>query len=363
MAPPPKLVVDHIRVAYGDHVVLDDLVLEVAVGETVAVVGPSGSGKSTLLRAIGGLEPLVDGRIMLDGRDLADIPPHRRGVGLMFQDHALFAHLSVADNIGYGLDREGRSRSERTARIDELLQMVGLAGFRERRVDQLSGGEAQRVALARALAPSPSLLMLDEPLGSLDRVLRAQLVNDLDRLLNRMGQTSLHVTHDQTEAFALADRVAVLSEGKLVRVGTPSELWDEPRTTFVAEFLGRPNIWELEIASDGMARWPAAGVALGRVGPAVLAAARTVDPDWPTTVVVPVEAVGEGQDHAVKASAPLVGHVVSSQFDRGHYRHLVLLSDSEADVTFVDRVARQSGDRISLTVDLEMLIPLGRPAL
>lgn len=359
-----KLVLENVSVAYGDRTVVDGVDLEVAAGEKVAVVGPSGSGKSTLLRAIAGLEPLTAGRILLDGRDLVGIPTHRRGVGLMFQDHALFPHLSVADNVAYGLRHGGTSPAaggsvgERVdVRTREMLALVGLDGFGSRSVDKLSGGEAQRVALARALAPAPSLLMLDEPLGSLDRVLREQLVSDLDLLLDRMDQTSLHVTHDQAEAFALADRVAVLTEGRLVRVGTPQELWEDPGTRFVATFLGRPNIWNVAVNGDGRVRWVEADRIVGTVS----------SPIGAETVVVPVDAV-RVVESPPRSAAPtstgdhrLTGTVTSSQFHQGRYRHRAVLDDGVSDPSLVwtDGVRRRIGEAVSLTVDPTSFIPLG----
>ncbi|MDH3294067.1 MAG: ABC transporter ATP-binding protein [Acidimicrobiia bacterium] len=345
---------DGIRVAYGDKVVLDGFHLQVEVGETVAVIGPSGSGKSTLLRAVAGLEPLAAGRILLDGRDLAGVAPHQRGVGLMFQDHVLFPHLNVADNVGYGLDRQGVPAEARAARIEEMLALVGLSGFGLRPIDRLSGGEAQRVALARALAPSPGLLMLDEPLGSLDRVLRDQLIDDLDELLHRMGQTSLHITHDQAEAFALADRVAVLDAGELVALGTPKELWRNPGSRFVAQFLGRPNIWTVEPVGEGRVHWVETGVMLESPGPTR------------GSVVVPVEAITVVQTNEAAgpdALWPLVGTVTGSRFHQGRYRHRVDVDvrregSEPVSLVFVDEQARRVGDHLRLTVDLTQAIPL-----
>lgn len=349
-----KLVVENVSVAYGDKTVLDAVDLSVAPGEKLAVVGPSGSGKSTLLRAIAGLEPLTAGRITLDGRDLRGVATHRRDVGLMFQDHALFPHLNVSDNVAYGL-RHGQMSSTLSVgeRVTEMLDLVGLSDFGSRSIDQLSGGEAQRVALARALAPSPSLLMLDEPLGSLDRVLREQLVSDLDLLLDRMGQTAIHVTHDQAEAFALADRVAVLTDGRLVRIGTPQELWDDPGTRFVATFLGRPNIWTLEPGGGATLRWVEADQV---VGPARQGSTGT-------TVVVPVEAVHAVDPVTGSASGePLVGVVTSSQFHQGRYRHRVDIGGNHnATVTFVDGTVRRIGDRVTVVADMSKAIPLVDP--
>ena len=258
------LLVDDVSVRYGQTTALDRFTLSVPAGQIVAVVGPSGSGKSTLLRAVAGLEPLAAGRVVLGGRDLAAVPTHLRGLGLMFQDHGLFTHLDVAANIGYGLRVGGAGREQEAARVDELLALVGLQGFEARRPSQLSGGEAQRVALARALAPRPGLLMLDEPLGSLDRALRDQLTGDLRRLLTGLGQTALHVTHDQAEAFAVADRVVVMAAGRPVAVGSPADLWADPGSRFVAEFLGHPNVWSVTVGPDGEVSL--AGHRLGRVG-------------------------------------------------------------------------------------------------
>jgi len=232
------LEVDGLRVQYGTVVALDGVDLVVREGEIVSVLGPSGSGKSTLLRAIAGLAPEATGRVRWDGADLAGVPPHRRGFGLMFQDHALFPHRDVVGNVGFGLRMQHRARADVDARARETLALVGLSGFEHRRISELSGGEQQRVALARALAPEPRLLMLDEPLGALDRALRERLVAELRSLFVRLGLTILFVTHDHDEAFALADRVVVMHEGTVAQVGIPADVWEHPANAFVARFLG-----------------------------------------------------------------------------------------------------------------------------
>jgi thiamine transport system ATP-binding protein len=225
-------------VRYGEVTALDGVDLDVADGEVVCVLGPSGCGKSTLLRAIAGLERPVAGTVAWDGRDLAGVPSHRRNLGLMFQDHSLFPHRDVLGNVGFGLRMQHVPTANATARARELLALVGLAGYEHRRVSELSGGEQQRVALARALAPAPRLLMLDEPLGSLDRRLRDRLVVDLRELFVRLGVTALFVTHDHDEAFAVADRVAVMEAGRFEQIGDPATVWKRPATEFVARFLG-----------------------------------------------------------------------------------------------------------------------------
>jgi len=234
--------VENVTVRFGDTVALDGATLEVAEGEVVALLGPSGSGKSTLLRVVAGLERPDAGRVLLAGEDATGVPPHRRGIGVVFQDQALFQHRDVTGNIAFGLRMRGAPRAEIERRVRELLELVGLDGFEHRSLATLSGGERQRVALARALAPEPSVLLLDEPLGSLDRRLRDRLLDDLERLFDTLGVTVLSITHDLAEAFALGDRVAILREGRIVQTGTPDELWTRPASEEIARFLGLSNV-------------------------------------------------------------------------------------------------------------------------
>jgi thiamine transport system ATP-binding protein len=236
--------VDDVTVRFGDRVALDRVTLEVAEGEVVTVLGPSGSGKSTLLRVIAGLQRPKAGRVLLDGKDLAGVPPHRRGIGLVFQDHALFHHRDVRGNVAFGLRMRGDRAPEIEERVRELLALVGLAGFERRSIATLSGGEQQRVALARALAPQPRVLLLDEPLGSLDRRLRDRLLEELEAIFAELGVTAVYVTHDQAEAFALGDRVAIVREGRIVQAGTADDLWGSPVDEDVARFLGLANVRE-----------------------------------------------------------------------------------------------------------------------
>ncbi|MEU2716517.1 ABC transporter ATP-binding protein [Streptomyces sp. NPDC007205] len=242
------LSLDAATVRFGGRAVLDAVDLDVAEHEVVCVLGPSGSGKSTLLRVVAGLQPLSGGRVLLGGRDQSGVPAHRRGVGLMFQDHQLFPQRDVGANVAFGLRMHGVGKSERDAEVGELLELVGLPGAARRAVASLSGGEQQRVALARALAPRPRLLMLDEPLGQLDRSLRERLVIELRELFGRLGTTVLAVTHDQGEAFALADRVVVMRDGRIAQSGTPLEVWQRPADAFVARFLGFDNVVPATVA-------------------------------------------------------------------------------------------------------------------
>ncbi|MES4889080.1 ABC transporter ATP-binding protein [Streptomyces sp. NPDC096012] len=242
------LSLDAATVRFGGRAVLDAVGLDVAEHEVVCVLGPSGSGKSTLLRAVAGLQRLDSGRLLLDGRDQAGTPAHRRGVGLMFQDHQLFPQHDVGANVAFGLRMHKVAKGERDTRVGQLLELVGLPGAARRAVAGLSGGEQQRVALARALAPRPRLLMLDEPLGQLDRSLRERLVVELRELFGRLGTTVLAVTHDQGEAFALADRVVVMRDGRIAQSGTPLEVWQRPADAFVARFLGFDNVVPATVA-------------------------------------------------------------------------------------------------------------------
>ncbi len=240
-----------LSVVYGVQHAVRDASLSVSEGERFAIMGPSGSGKSTMLRAIAGLARMKSGTISIDGVDMADVPAHQRSVGLMFQDYALFPHMTVADNVAYGLRMSGVPLAERNARSYELLRLVGLDGFADRRPATLSGGEQQRVALARTLAPEPSIVLLDEPMGSLDVSLRETLLAETRSILDAVGATSIYVTHDRSEAFAFCDRMAIMHAGEIVRVGTPDEIWHDPQSEFVARAIGQSNLIRFSIIEPG----------------------------------------------------------------------------------------------------------------
>jgi ABC-type Fe3+/spermidine/putrescine transport system ATPase subunit len=267
------LVVSHLAKAYPGLPVLHDVSFDVDEGEIVCLLGPSGCGKTTLLRIVAGIETADQGIVVFAGRDLAGVPVHRRGFGLMFQEFALFPHKDVWANVAFGLRMQHLPAPEITQRVQSALELVRLAGYDHRRVTDLSGGEQQRVALARSLAPGPRLLMLDEPLGSLDRTLREQVMNELRAILKQIGMTALYVTHDQQEAFAIADRVFVMRPdpaqgGRVEQAGTPQEVYRRPATPFVARFLGFQNLLdgvvkELSVDSDQLA---VRGVPISRAG-------------------------------------------------------------------------------------------------
>src|SRR5690606_24218116 len=237
------LLVKDLTVRFGETVAVDDVTLELPRGQVLAVLGPSGCGKSTLLRAIAGLEHLDDGTVSVDGQDLAGVPTHKRGFALMFQDGQLFQHLSVGDNIAYPLRLRGVPAARRRARVTELLELVGLPGYADRRPATLSGGEQQRVALARSLAAEPRLLLLDEPLSALDRSLRERLAADLREIRVATGTTALFVTHDHGEAFTIADQVAVMFRGRVGQQGPTLEVWRSPVDEEVARFLGYRRVF------------------------------------------------------------------------------------------------------------------------
>jgi ABC-type Fe3+/spermidine/putrescine transport system ATPase subunit len=221
---------------------LQDVSFSVPRGEILCLLGPSGCGKTTLLRIIAGLEEADNGQVLLDGADLSGVPVHQRGLGFMFQEYALFPHKDVYGNVAFGLRMARLHRTEIERRVIEALALVGLSGFEGRTVHELSGGEQQRVALARSLAPRPRLLMLDEPLGSLDRAMRERLMNELRQILKSVGLTALYVTHDQSEAFALGDRVAIMQQGCVEQIGPPEAVYQRPSSPFVARFLGMENL-------------------------------------------------------------------------------------------------------------------------
>ncbi len=236
------LTVENIYKDYENQLLLKGVSFKVAAGETVCLLGRSGSGKSTILRIIAGIEPSKSGRVLWNGNDLTDVPVHQRQFGFMFQDYALFPHLNVLENVSFGLKMQGMSKEERNALAYIALDQVNMRPFAQRWVTELSGGEQQRVALARSLAPQPRLLMLDEPLGALDRTLREQLMQELREVLHHTQIPAIYVTHDQEEAFTIGDRLILLNQGKIVQKDSPQQVYEFPKNAWVASFLGLTNL-------------------------------------------------------------------------------------------------------------------------
>jgi thiamine transport system ATP-binding protein len=330
------LTVRNVSVRFGTTLALDDVSLDLPDGEVLAVLGPSGCGKSTLLRAVAGLESLAAGSVSYDGQDLSDVPTHRRGFALMFQEGQLFAHQSVAGNVGYPMRLRRRPRREAARRVDELLELVGLPGFGGRSTTTLSGGERQRVALARALAVEPRLLLLDEPLSALDTGLRERLATDLRKILVAAGTTALLVTHDQEEAFAVADRMALMRDGRLVQSGTLDEVWRAPVDAEAARFLGYATVLS--------------GAAAGRV----LAAGGSEEP----VTAVALRRSALRQD----PSGPLRGVVLSARLTPELLRLTVDVEGlGEVHAVAAENAEVSVGHDICLGIDLSRTAVLGRP--
>lgn len=304
--------VNSLTKSFDDHIALRSIDLAVAAGEIVCLLGPSGCGKTTLLRTIAGLTLPDSGTVAFAGRDLAAVPPHKRDFGMMFQDFALFPHKSVYENVAFGLRMRGDSAEKVQQRVAEMLELVDMTAFAQRRIEQLSGGEQQRVALARSLAPGPRLLMLDEPLGALDRALRERLMLELRRILKQVGVTSIYVTHDQTEAFAIADRIVIMHAGRIEQIASPTVLYEHPATATVARFLGFNNVLPATIV--------ASGVVDSTIGRFTVSTAGYEDGNRVNLLIKPdaIQAF-----HGNTSQNSLVGRVIAQSF-RGRYVQLWL---------------------------------------
>jgi putative spermidine/putrescine transport system ATP-binding protein len=260
--------------SYGRTIVLDDIGFDVAAGEFLTLLGPSGSGKSTLLMIVAGFVRPEAGSILVDGREFVDLPPHRRGMGVVFQNYALFPHMTVAQNVAFPLRYRKLREVEMAQRVREALAMVRLDGYERRRIDELSGGQRQRVALARAIVFEPTILLMDEPLSALDKKLREQMQVELRQLQRKLGITTIYVTHDQREALTLSDRVAVLNAGQILQIDTPERVYERPSTLFVADFMGDSQFLRIEMIGDHKAMFNGSSLDIGhsevRLGPGML---------------------------------------------------------------------------------------------
>jgi ABC-type Fe3+/spermidine/putrescine transport system ATPase subunit len=340
----------------ADTWVAEGIHLDLGDGEIVALLGPSGCGKTTLLRLIAGLTRPDRGEVRFEGRDLAAVPPHRRGFRMMFQEFALFPHRTVARNVAFGLEVQKHTPPEIDRRVGEMLALVGLEGYDDRSVEALSGGERQRVALARSLAADPRLLMLDEPLGALDRALRQRLLLDLVQILRRIRVTTLFVTHDQREAFGVADRVAVMDRGRILQIDSPEALYHAPRSAVVARFLGLDNLIPGQACAPDAVETP-----LGRL---VVAPNQRL-PQGPLTLLIRPEGAAMVTESEATGGACITGQVTASLFQGATYRvALSVAGQYDLSVTLPTRPKPPAaGEPIRLRLDPRALVVLAEHPL
>jgi ABC-type Fe3+/spermidine/putrescine transport system ATPase subunit len=352
----------HIKKSFSTSSAIDDVSFDVASGEIVCLLGPSGCGKTTLLRIIAGLEQADSGTVVFEGDDLKDVPIHERGFGLMFQDFALFPHKNVWDNVIFGLRMQNLDHDQVLRQGAQALDLVGLSGFEARDVNELSGGEKQRVALARSLAPQPKLLMLDEPLGSLDRKLREELMIELRRILKAAQLTSIYVTHDQQEAFAIADRVVIMNAGHIEQVGSPQNVYNRPGTEFVARFLGLPNLIKGTVASM-TTQVASVSTPVGLLNVRIDAPRSLARNQAITVLIRPDAATIKDEGGRLKAESDQSNHIegilIDSSF-RGRYNR-VMIRVNEVDLTFEVEVRSdlpKIGEHIKLALNGDSIVVL-----
>jgi putative spermidine/putrescine transport system ATP-binding protein len=342
---PPYLSIDSITVAYGGTRVLDRVSLGVERGEMIALLGSSGCGKTTLLRSIAGFVLPESGTISIDGKDITRLPPEARETAMMFQSYALWPHMSVADNIAYGLRMRGWKKDAMAARVEEMLKLLQLEGFGLRQVTQLSGGQRQRVALGRALAVDPRLLLLDEPMSNLDYKVRLELRHELRALQKRIGITAVYVTHDREEALTLADRIAVIDAGRVVQVGVPEEIFHHPSSAFVAGFMGADNVIDLVQSANG------ALAALGSDTGGTQRVRAHFRSDVARLSASAPDAAGNRDDLV------LDGTVAQSVYVGVGYRYRIRTGDADIWVHASDRVAEGTLMRVVVPRDSLLLFP------
>ena len=352
--PAPLIDITGVSRSFGSIVALDDVSLQIMENEFFALLGPSGCGKTTLLRVLAGFEHPDAGTVTLDGADLLAQPPNRRPVNLMFQSYALFPHMSVERNVAYGLEREGRPKDEVAQRVADVLRTVGLTDKASARPAQLSGGQRQRVALARAIIKRPRLLLLDEPLSALDRKVRVEMQLELKRLQHEVGITFVVVTHDQQEAMSMADRIAVMNEGRVEQVDTPVDLYQSPVTLFVADFIGSSNRFIGTLAADGT------GVDIPGIG----RLAGHCDAGRAITAGVPAAIVIRPEDIAVTGEGgALTGTVLETEFLGGSSRIAVTVAGHETPVLLTCQgttdVRRGTVVHLTWPAQKAVILPLG----
>jgi spermidine/putrescine transport system ATP-binding protein len=322
----PAIELRHTTKRYGDTVALNDVSMVIEPGEFFCLLGPSGCGKTTTLNLIGGFIPMSAGQLLIEGRTVNDLPPHKRNVNTVFQNYALFPHMTVAQNVAFGLRMEKLSSVEVTRRTGEYLELVGLAGLSRRLPSEMSGGQQQRVALARALAKRPAVLLLDEPLGALDLKLRKNMQTELSRIHRQVGTTFVFVTHDQDEALSMATRIAIMSGGEVAQTGTPREVYDRPVNRFVADFVGETNFLTGSVATEN-------GRPLFALTGGERVVAPTGSPDGPATLMIRPEALVLRALDAPAADPGIRGRIVNVAFLGNHTR--VTLATAAGDIVAI----------------------------
>jgi iron(III) transport system ATP-binding protein len=335
-----SLALERITRRFGEHVAVNDVSFEVPAGQLLALIGASGSGKTTTLRITAGYEVPDSGRVLLDGEDITALPPQKRGFGMVFQHYALFPHMPVEDNVAFGLEARGISKRDRVAKARAALESVGLGNAGPRSIQSLSGGEQQRVALARALVIEPRVLLMDEPLSNLDPTLRQSTRDELRRMLHRVGVPALFVTHDQEDAFAIADRIALIRKGKLLQVGTPEDLHDRPASLGVARFIGRSTILPAEMIGENRI-----AVAVSGVRRELTSASPGGQPVNSPRVVLRPDVLEISHDH----EGAWHGTIVNRRFTGGHVVYLVKAGDTVLEVNS-RRMDMREGENAAVTV-------------
>ncbi len=335
----PLLRIEGVSKRFGAFAAVDHLSLDIYQGEFFALLGPSGCGKTTLLRLIAGFEQASAGRILLDGVDLAAVPPYRRPVNMMFQNYALFPHLNVEDNVAFGLKQEGLPKTEIAGRVADMLALVRLENFGRRKPHELSGGQRQRVALARSLVKRPRVLLLDEPMAALDKKLRGETQFELMELQRRLGLTFIIVTHDQSEAMTVADRIAVMDRGRLMQVAPPAAIYEQPNSRWVADFIGEVNLFEGRVGDDGMT---VEGTAVGRIR---VAAKIDAPPGATVWVAVRPEKMRLTSDLPAGGAADVENIAAATVMDIGYLGDLSIYKLRGADGVALKATAANSGPR------------------
>jgi ABC-type Fe3+/spermidine/putrescine transport system ATPase subunit len=340
-----------LEVAYGGTRVLHGIDLDFAPGSFTALLGSSGCGKTTLLRSLSGFVAVESGSIVVGGRDIAGLPPEKRGMAMVFQSYALWPHMTVLQNIGYGLKLRGKSKPEIAAKVGEMLGFLGLAGYEDRKVTALSGGQRQRVALGRALAIDPGILLLDEPLSNLDAKIRLTMRHEIRAIQQRLGLTAVHVTHDREEAMTMADRLVIMQAGRIAQVGTPEEVYDRPASAFVANFMGAENVLPLSIERGGAQ----ASVAAGDARATLAAETAATLPAGEALAYFRDDVASLGSLDAPASGGDLVvpGTIAARAYPGGIYRYKVEAAGRQ--ITVDDTGRHELGTKVGLRIPLQRL--------